>query len=236
MPRTRKRKTQKARWTESDLKAAMKQVVDGKSVKSTASLYNIPRSTLRDRLKTGKTLNPLMGRPAVFNQQQENILSNRIILLANLFYGISLIDLRRLAFEVAEELHIKHTFNQTTRMAGEDWIAGFRRRNPEISLRKPSATSISRVVGFNKKEVDLFFNNLELMMNKYKFKPTRIFNVDESGISTVQNPSHILAPKGKKQVGGVTSWERGRNMRNECVWDVYPTDVYLSKKENVAFT
>lgn len=169
MPRVYKRITQKAKWTEEDLKSAMKQVSDGKSVNSVSVQINIPRSTLRDRLKSKNASNPCMGRPAVFSKEQEAILANRVISLANLFYGITITDLRRLAFDVAEELNIKHNFNSAIRMAGEDWISGFRKRNPQISLRKPSATSISRVVGFNKDEVELFFffSNLETLVDKY---------------------------------------------------------------------
>lgn len=216
MPRVRKRITEKAKWSEDDLKSAIKEVLDGKSVKSVASKFNIPRSTLRDRLKNGKTSNPEMGRPSIFNKEQEQELTTRVIKLSNIFFGITITDLRRLAFEVAEELKIKHSFNQTTRMAGEDWLLGFRKRNPQISLRKPSATSISRVTGFNKVEVELFYNNLETLMEKHNFEPTRIFNMDETGISSVQKPVHILAPKGKHQVGSATSWERGRNITVVC--------------------
>lgn len=35
-------------------------------------------------------------------------------------------------------------------MAGEDWVAGFHKRNRNISLRKPEATSLNRIEGFNK--------------------------------------------------------------------------------------
>jgi hypothetical protein len=40
--------------------------------------------------------------------------------------------------------------------------------------------------------------------------------VDETGISTVQKPAKILAPKGQKQVGSVISWERGKNVTVVC--------------------
>jgi len=33
--------------------------------------------------------------------------------------------------------------------------------------------------------------------------------MDESALTTVQNPSKIFASKGKKQVGAITSAERG---------------------------
>lgn len=218
MPRIRKRITEKAKWTEEMLKQAVRLVSEGKSVKSVAVQFAIPRSTLRDRLKSEKTCEPCMGRKPVFNKDQEKALAARVINLANMFYGITITDLRRLAFSVAEELKISHNFNKETQMAGEDWVSGFRKRNPQISLRKPSATSLSRVIGFNKSEVDLFFNNLENLMDKHKFPACRVHNMDETGISSVQKPGHILAPKGQKQVGGVTSWERGRNVTVVCAF------------------
>lgn len=46
-------------------------------------------------------------------------------------------------------------------------------------------------------------------MFRCNFGPSDIWNCDETGISTVHNPPKILAPKGKKQIGGMTSGERG---------------------------
>ena len=48
------------------------------------------------------------------------------------------------------------------------------------------------------------------MLDKYKFKPYEIYNVEEIGIITVQRPDRIVASKGVKQVGVVASAERGQ--------------------------
>ncbi|KAB0789965.1 hypothetical protein PPYR_15751, partial [Photinus pyralis] len=90
------------------------------------------------------------------------------------------------------------------------------KRNPIVALRKPEATSVNRITAFNKKEVQRFFDNLEDVQRKYNFKPHRIFNTDETGITTVQAPRKILAQRGLKQVGFVTSWERGKNITVVC--------------------
>jgi len=100
-------------------------------------------------------------------------------------------------------------------MAVEDWAQGFRKRN-KITLRKPSPTSLSRIIGFNKGEVDLFFVNLTSIQDKFNFKAERVYNMDETGISSVQKPGQILGPRGQKQVGGAISWERGRNITAIC--------------------
>ncbi|CAH1974021.1 unnamed protein product [Acanthoscelides obtectus] len=136
--------------------------------------------------------------------------------LQNKFYGISSVELRRLVFEYAEKNCIPHQFNKSAKLAGQDWFNGFLKRNLRISIRKPEATSMSRITAFNK-EVDLFFYNHNCEMDKYEFTASRIYNFDETGISTVQKPGKILGPKGIKQVGAATSWERGKNITVSCI-------------------
>ena len=47
-------------------------------------------------------------------------------------------------------------------------------------------------------------------MDRYKFTPNDIWNVDETGVSTVQKPNKVVALKGVKQIGSITSSERGQ--------------------------
>ena len=47
------------------------------------------------------------------------------------------------------------------------------------------------------------------LMKKHKFPAARIYNMDETGITTVQVPPKIIAEKGVKQVCQTTSVERG---------------------------
>lgn len=95
-------------------------------------------------------------------------------------------------------------------MAGKHWLYKFLGRNRALSLRNPEATSKARAKGFNRDAVKIFFDLLSSLYNKYKFAPNDIYNVDETGILTVPNKqSKVLALRGKKQVGSLTSAERG---------------------------
>ena len=46
-------------------------------------------------------------------------------------------------------------------------------------------------------------------MRRHQFEPGRIYNVDETALVTVHKPPKIIAAKGAKQVGQITSGERG---------------------------
>jgi hypothetical protein len=82
-----------------------------------------------------------------------------------------------------------------------------------ISLRKPESTSLARSTSFNKLNVQQLLNNVKAVHEKLgPFPPHRIYNVDETGLSTVHVPPKILASKGIEQLGSMISGERGQNV------------------------
>ncbi|XP_049955074.1 uncharacterized protein LOC126471049 [Schistocerca serialis cubense] len=143
--------------------------------------------------------------------------------MAKLLYGTTCTQLRKIAFEYAEANNIANKFDKSSRLAGKDWLTLFLKRNPSISMGKPEATSINRIQAFNEEEVNTYFKNLEHVFEKYKFKERRVFNVDETGINTVQKPERILALKGVKLMGEATSWERGENVTVICCFSTAGT-------------
>jgi len=56
-----------------------------------------------------------------------------------------------------------------------------------VSLRTHEATSAAWARGFNKATVGQFFTLLPKVLADHKFSPTKIFNVNERGITTVQD-------------------------------------------------
>ncbi|XP_036001785.1 jerky protein homolog-like [Fundulus heteroclitus] len=53
-------------------------------------------------------------------------------------------------------------------------------------------------------------------MDRHAFPPHMIYNVDETGVFTVQKPQQVVTETGKKQVGSVTSAERGELVTVVC--------------------
>ncbi|XP_011859227.1 PREDICTED: uncharacterized protein LOC105556736 [Vollenhovia emeryi] len=213
MPRTYTRMTDKNNWTEESLKLAIRAVkVDGMKIRSAGKEFGIPESTLRKRLKENSVSHVPLGQKPTFSADEKE-LADHVLKLAKLFYGLTPRELRRIAFEFAEAKQIKHRFNKSTKLAGKDWLYLFLQRNPEISLRQPEGTSLNRINAFNKEEVTIFFSNLQQLIGMYRFPPNRIFNMDETGITTVQQKCpKIYGEKGAKRIGAATSNERGRTI------------------------
>lgn len=98
-------------------------------------------------------------------------------------------------------------------MAGKKWYYGFMDRNKNLSLWEPQATLLARAKGFNKENVAEIFDILKKLVDDNKIDATSIYNIDETGFSTVQNKCQkVLAQKGKRGVGSISSGERGVNI------------------------
>ncbi|XP_012559336.1 uncharacterized protein LOC101239882 [Hydra vulgaris] len=124
-------------------------------------------------------------------------------------HGLTKKQARELAFQYAEVNNICPERWKGDKIASVEWLRGFMMRHKDLSVRKPESTSLSRATSFNKTNVNTFFEKLTSIYKKYRFPSHMIFNTDETGCSTVSAPPNIIAAKGSKQVGQVTSAERG---------------------------
>jgi hypothetical protein len=131
---------------------------------------------------------------------------------ADIYYGLSPKEVRKLAYQYATELKIDPVPEgwSKNKQAGADWFSAFIKRHQKLSIRKPQATSLARATAFNKTTVADFFAKLSIVYERFpNISPHDIWNVDETGITTVQKPDRIIARKGCRQVGAMTSGERG---------------------------
>ncbi|GFO23689.1 tigger transposable element-derived protein 6 [Plakobranchus ocellatus] len=84
-------------------------------------------------------------------------------------------------------------------------------RHNNLRVRMPEATSIACAVALNRFNAMVFFDNFEEILSRsgVKLDLNRLWNLDETGIRTVPSATRILAEKGAKQVGLLTSAEKG---------------------------
>ena len=209
------------------MELAIQSVRNGEqSVREASATFGVPKSTL-DRHKNKKVLVPgCLGRhQPTLDADFESQLVDYCMQMQNRLFGMTLKDLRSMAYQIAERNNVEHNFRRQKKMAGRDWAAGFLRRNPQLSLRTPEPTSIGRAVGFNPVQVARFYDVLQETYEKHHLNPSRIWNVDESGLTTVHRPGKIIARKGQRQVGKITSGEKGRTITAVCAFN--PVGVYV---------
>lgn len=220
MPRFYKRKEGAKPRTKIDpekMKLAVVEAVKRESgILTTAKKYNVDRMTLKRYMKkyesnTDTEMTSNYKKRLIFTQEQEAELAEYLKICAKMNNGLTYRKVRELAYELAVENKIPTPLSwDTNKIAGSDWLKGYMKRNRSLSLRTPEATSLSRATSFNKNNVNDFFTNLKTILDREKISERDIWNIDETGYTTVQKPKKIIAPKGQKQVGQITSGERGQ--------------------------
>lgn len=224
MPRVHKRKTARGLIEPGlMLRAAREVKIYGKSIRSVAKDLGINYRTLTRYCKkfTAEEIsNMSVSTPTtkigyqknrqVFTDEQEAELEKYLLHASSVYFGLSPKEVRKLAFELAVSNKLKVPKSwESNKLAGSDWFTSFLKRHPSLSIRTPEATSLARATSFNPHNVQKFFDNLESVIKRYNIQPHDIWNMDETGVTTVQKPNKVVAKKGFKQVGAITSAERG---------------------------
>jgi len=214
-----KRKTDRGTVPLATMQLAANRVIqENQKIRSVANEFGICHVTLYrfvQKLKQNNTQSSTaacgyIATRQVFSASQERMLADYIKSASGIYFGLSPQDVRKLAYECAEKYGIEMPDSWKLKsMAGPDWLSGFLKRNEDLSIRTPEATSLARVTSFNRHNVNMFFDKLGEVMDRHHFEACDIWNFDETGVTTVQKPKKVVTTKGIKQVGAITSAERG---------------------------
>ncbi|XP_055307136.1 tigger transposable element-derived protein 6-like [Sitodiplosis mosellana] len=217
MVRNYKRK--KPQLEKEKLKLAVLSVLrDKKTIRTAAKEHGVNRTTLQNWVKNkteeqaskGEVTTVSKGFQTVLSAEAESALAQYLLKCNDLYFGLTTRQVRALAYDYAKKLDVPMPIQWIrSEMAGIEWIRTFLRRQSQLSVRKPEATSLARATAFNRYNVGEFFSKLKEVCNKYQFPPQNIYNMDETGVTTVQVPDRVVSRKGMKQVGRIVSAERG---------------------------
>ena len=161
-----------------------------------------------------------LGMTCTLTPELEENLVARVLDMEARLYGLTKYYIRRVVYKFCEQNNVKHKFNTEKQLAGKKWMQGFMKRHKELANRIPEKTSLARAIGFNRSKVQLFFDTLTNQLfdenGNRKIPPEHIFNVDETGITVCQKAQKIIGKRGKKNVGIMTSAEKGKNITVVC--------------------
>lgn len=80
-------------------------------------------------------------------------------------------DVRRQAYDFANQMGIKHRFNTDKKAAGYDWLSGFKLRHPVLAMK---AMNIARAVGFNSPQVEMFLDVHRGVLTTHEYSVARM--------------------------------------------------------------
>jgi len=128
----------------------------------TFRVFSWPQTTLeryvKDRQKSSsETVKTKLVRKQVLPCEAENDLTELCLLMERKFFGLTMADVMRLAYQLAVRNGIENHFCKRNEKAGRKWLKNFLRRHPQISVRTPKVLSLSRARGFTPESVAQFF-------------------------------------------------------------------------------
>ena len=164
---------------------------DNKSVCGAAKQFNVPITTLRDRIlgnidpETVKS-----GRSPLLSSLQEAELVDHLKLMADYGYGYSRQEVVDLASDLAVQLGIRDKHHPFTL----NWFRSFVTKWPEIRVLKPRGLEVARAKAASAPVVEKYFTELEdvIKANGLEESPQLIYNVDEKGFSQNHSPPAVV--------------------------------------------
>lgn len=155
---------------------------DHKSVIRVARQFNVPITTLRDRILGNVDPESVKsGRNPSFSTLEESHIVDHLKIMANYGYGYARQEVVDIATDYAVQLGIRDRQHPFTLK----WFRGFVSRWPEIRILKPRSLEIARAKCASTSVVDKYFQELEQVIKDHGFdkEPHLIYNVDEKGFS-----------------------------------------------------
>ena len=180
----------------------------GISLRRAAQCFNIPKLTLGDRIAGKIPIDAAPGKKTIIPKETEHKIANMAIDAANSGFGLTRLGIMKKAGEICRKVGVKTPFRQN--IPGKDWWAGFKKRHPEVTLRKPESLSSLRSRAGNPVTVGKYYMELNKILkdNGLEGRPHLIWNCDETGVCLEHTPVKVVARQGTRNVPGRTGNSR----------------------------
>jgi len=114
------------KWSEEDLKHAFRAYRNNiYGLNQCQRVYGVPKATIK-RHSDNKNIfvneQKKIGTPTTFNPDMEKELVIHILALDSLFFGYTITDIRKLAYDIAEKYSPNHKFNKEKKIAGKKFF------------------------------------------------------------------------------------------------------------------
>ena len=190
-------------WSSESMERALMDVTNGTlSVRRAAIEYNVPRSTLHDRVSGRVVPGAVSGAPKYLTDDEEEEVVRFLIGCAEVGCAKSVREVRGLVGAIVARKHGLVEF-----VVSNGWWDRFRARHPQLTLRAGESLAYRGWVAINREVIDHYYDLLEetVRQNRFGERPSLIFNCDESGFPLQHRPGNRIAKRGMKHVYNVNS-------------------------------
>jgi len=116
---------QYGKWTSENMEKALKAVRNGElSLRSACSAYSVPKTTVKRHLaginKFAVEATKHFGHPVDLSAEMEEQLVQHVLKLEEMMFDISAVEVRKLAYQLAEANAMTHSFNKNKKEAGKN--------------------------------------------------------------------------------------------------------------------
>ncbi|KAM7537563.1 hypothetical protein Aperf_G00000066297 [Anoplocephala perfoliata] len=200
-------KSRRRRWTQRDMTNAYNAVkYQGMSLRGAATAFNVPESTLRDRVHGRVSLEcSRPGPPTFFTFEEEKKMVDHILFMSKIGYPYTRNQVVELAGDMTKAVGRIAPFKYLN--PSQAWFYAFLNRWPDLKnfLFGPRTNRKSK--GVSGDAIQAYFEQLDKVLTKYciKDKPEHMWVVDEVSISCENQPPRLL-PIGVQRAQSVSYW------------------------------
>lgn len=162
------------------------------SILSIARKHGVSDDSLRKRVKGEIAPNAAPGWVQGLTAPEEEALVEFAIKMAKRGLGITRMELKEYVSFLVQNR--KHHFGASG--PSDKWLSAFLRRNPDLSLRVPEKLSYQRRQASSFERVSGFFEVLEEVCKKEKFRPELVWNADETSLQPNIKELKVIAERG----------------------------------------
>jgi len=164
---------------------------EGLSIRRAALQFNVPKSSLGDRVSGRVAHGTMSGPPKYLTDAEEIEIVHFLTRTAAIGYPKSRKDVMGLVQRVLDSKELGRSLTS-------GWWESFIHRHPNLSLRTAAPMSLVRAQASDPEMVSRYFDLLEqtLVENDLKGKPGQIFNMDKSGMPLDPKSPKVVVERG----------------------------------------
>ncbi|CAK1583497.1 unnamed protein product [Parnassius mnemosyne] len=201
------------KYNQEDVYKAIEEIQVTAKIRETCRKYNIPHSTIINKLKMRHPLQRKMGPPTILTPQEEKLLCKWINASAKKGIPLKKEQLLDAVQNIIKSDNRPNPFKG--KPPGRKWFSGFLKRNPDIAQRHAESinSARSRVTeeGLRRWHSKLKEFLISQDVQDILEDPDRILNCDESGFHITPDSGLVLGPR------GMTNFFEIRDMEKESI-------------------